>query len=202
VLHERFDAAETVGVDSSRARLAAAPADEAGLRFEVGDIAGWTTDDKVDLIFASASLQWLPGQPRLLTRVAQLLADRGQIALQMPANDDHPSHVVAAELAAEEPYRAELAGYFQRPPVLAPETYAELLHDLGYDEQQVRLQVYPLEFDDAAMVVEWVGGSLLGDYRAPVAAAVRALRRRLPRAAAGAPRPRAADFYPYKRLLF
>ena len=64
----------------------------------------------------------------------------GQLAVQVPANADHPAHLVAAEVAAE---------LLAEPPpdpvaqnVLAPEEYAVLLDELGFADQQVRLQVY------------------------------------------------------------
>jgi trans-aconitate 2-methyltransferase len=83
----------------------------------------------------------------------------------VPANDDHPTHVTAAEIAGEPPFRAALAGFRRREPVLAPELYATLLHRLGYREQHVRLQVYPHRLERRDAVVEWVKGAMLTDYQ-------------------------------------
>jgi trans-aconitate 2-methyltransferase len=203
-LHRRLNARETVGVERSAAMLVEARGHAGdGLRFQRGDIARFTADAPFDLVFASASLQWVPDHRALLPRLTRLLAAGGQLAVQVPANHDHASHVVAAELAGEEPYARELGGYVRTSPVLAPETYAELLYALGYRRQHVRLQVYPLELAAADEVVEWVKGSLLSDYRERLPehlfdrflAAYRGrLLARLDHA-----RP---YFYAYKRLLF
>ena len=108
-----------------------------------------------DLVLANASLQWVPDHPRVLARWAAALAPRGQLAVQVPTNADHPSHLLAAEVAATEPF----ASAFDGPPppdqvaanVLVPEDYATLLHDLGFAEQVVRLQVYGHVLDSTAV---------------------------------------------------
>jgi trans-aconitate 2-methyltransferase len=45
--------------------------------------------------------------------------------------------------------------------VFAPETYAELLDELGFTEQHVRLQVYGHRLASTAAVVEWTKGTAL-----------------------------------------
>ena len=45
--------------------------------------------------------------------------------------------------------------------MLQPEVYAEVLHDLGYERQHVRLQVYPHVLPSSRHVVEWVRGTML-----------------------------------------
>jgi trans-aconitate methyltransferase len=44
------------------------------------------------------------GHPRLLARLTRVLADDGQLGVQVPANHDQASHIGAAELAREQPY--------------------------------------------------------------------------------------------------
>jgi trans-aconitate 2-methyltransferase len=155
-LHRRVGASSTVGVDSSAAMLDRAPEVD-GLRFELGDIR--TFDGAYDLVFSNAALQWVDDHPPLFARLAGALRPGGQLAVQMPANHDHPSHVIAAELAEE------LGGVGRRFPVLAPEVYAGLLFELGLVDRHVRLQVYGHELANTAEVVEWVKGTLLTDYR-------------------------------------
>ena len=165
-LHERTRARSTLGLDSSRAMLERS-ADHAGdgLTFELGDIAEWAPSEPVDLIFSNAALHWIDDHDELFTRLTCALAPSGQLAVQVPANHDHPSHLVAERVAAEEPFHAALDGYVRRSPVLAPERYAQLLHRLGYRSQHVRLHVYLHVLPEAGAVVDWVKGTLLTDYR-------------------------------------
>ena len=164
--HERTRAQETVGLDSSPSMLERSTLYAGGgLTFELGDIAAWTPAAPVDLVVSNAALHWVDDHGELFARLTGALAPGGQLAVQVPANHDHPSHLVAERVAAEEPFRASLGGYVRRTPVLAPERYAQLLHRLGYSAQHVRLQVYLHVLPDAAAVVEWVKGTLLTDYQ-------------------------------------
>ncbi|HKE99257.1 MAG TPA: methyltransferase domain-containing protein [Actinomycetes bacterium] len=164
-LHRVLGAAETLGLDSSPAMLAKArPRAGDGLRFELGDIAGFGQGGW-DVVFSNAALHWLPDHAALLARLAGLLAAGGQLAAQLPANHDHPAHRVAAELAAEAPFAAALGGWRRDWPVRAPEWYATLLDRLGLAAQHVRLQVYLHRLAGPEEVVEWVRGTLLTDYQ-------------------------------------
>jgi len=203
VLHRRFAAAETMGIDNSPAMLAKSGAFvEEGLRFERADIRDLAPDHRYDLIFSNAALQWVPNHKELLYRLTASLAANGQLAVQVPANDDHPSHVVAAEVAGEEPFREVLGGYTRRNHVLEPEGYAILLDRLGFRDQHVRLQVYGHRLGSREEVVEWVKGSLLTDYRGrmPAEPYQRFLDRYRERLI-----PQLEDtrpyFYPFKRIL-
>ena len=188
-LHERLQAAETVGIDNSEAMLAKAPS-APGLRFEKAAIESF--DQKgFDLMFSNAALHWVADHETLFGRLTKGLAPEGQVAVQMPANDDHPSHVTAAEVARE-------LGMEPKPvPMLSPEHYARLLFDLGYRRQHVRLQIYGHVLPSSEEVVEWVKGTLLTYYERGDGRFIDRYRSRLLERI-GEHRP---YFYTYKRLL-
>lgn len=169
-LHRRLGAAETVGIDSSTAMLERARAehgDVPGVRFELGDITEWIGEDH-DLVFANASFQWVDEHLGLLARMRTALRPGGQLAFQVPANYRHPSHVLAREVAQESPFIDALDGDVPEDRgrfVLAPETYADLLYELGASAQVVRMEVYGHELASTSEVVEWVQGTLLTAYR-------------------------------------
>jgi trans-aconitate 2-methyltransferase len=195
-LHDSAGAVETTGIDNSEAMLArSAEFAGDGVRFERSDIGAFAPDTQFDLIFSNAALQWIPDHVTLLTRLASFLAPGGQIAIQMPANDSHPSHATAAEVARTfgvEP---------RHDPILAVDEYARLLHSLGFERQNVRMQVYGHLLDSTASVIEWVKGTLLTEYETRLAARYpqfldaysKLLLERL-----GDQRP---YFYTYKRIL-
>ncbi len=165
VLHERTQAAETVGVDRSDAMLnQSAQHAGAGVRFERGDIAAFAGNG-LDVVFANASLQWVDDHETLFPRLASTLKPGGQLAVQMPSNNDHVSHRTAHVVAREPRHAAALGGYVREYPLREPEWYAELFARLGFAEQHVREQVYLHRLPGRAEVVEWVKGSLLTDYR-------------------------------------
>jgi trans-aconitate 2-methyltransferase len=196
-LHEALGAAETLGIDDSAAMLRKANALATGtLHFREQSIEAFTADAPLDLVFSNAALHWVPDHEGLLARLTGFLSPNGQLAVQMPANDTHASHGVAAEVALE-------FGLEPRPdPLLDVEGYAELLHRLGYTRQHVRMQVYGHLLPSSSDVVEWVRGALLTYYEAQLppdrfAGFLEVYRARL----AAVLGERAPYFYTYKRVL-
>ena len=160
-LHDGFAARETIGIDDSPAMMEKASALATGtLRFEQQAIQEFDSNEPFDLIFSNAALHWIAGHEDLLARLTRLLSDRGQLAIQMPANDTHASHRIAAHVARH-------FGLEPRPsPILPIEQYAALLHRLGFPQPHVRMQVYGHLLPSSADVVEWVRGALLTHYEA------------------------------------
>jgi trans-aconitate 2-methyltransferase len=196
-LHESLEATETLGIDDSETMLLKAEHFEGEmLHFERGNIEAFIADEPFDLVFSNAALHWVPDHESLFARLTGFLSPHGQLAIQMPANDSHPSHRVAADVAVE-------LGLPRRPDyVLCVERYAELLYRLGYTQQHVRMQVYGHLLPSSADVVEWVRGALLTHYEALLspdrfADFVDVYRARLAEAL-GESTP---YFYTYKRVL-
>jgi trans-aconitate 2-methyltransferase len=208
-LHERTGAAATLGLDSSPAMLERARAHETGhesghetegVRFELGDIEGFSAVRDYDVVFTNAALHWVPDHPALLARLRSALRPGGQLAVQVPANTDHPSHALAFEVAAEPPFGLVVD---ERSPVLVPERYATLLDELGFDDVHVRLQVYGHHLASTADVVEWTKGTTLTRFERELtperySAFVDRYRERV-LATLGDHSP---YFYTFKRLLF
>jgi trans-aconitate 2-methyltransferase len=200
-LAARLGAASALGLDSSPEMLAAAAGGAEGVELRRADIGSWSAPATFDVVFSNAALQWVPDHRATLSRWAAALAPGGQLAVQVPANADHPSHRVARQLAGEwlgpdappDPVDAN---------VLAPEDYAVILDRLGFADQHVRLVVYGHRLESAGAVVEWVKGTSLTRFRAVLDPDgwdrfVAEYRRRL-RAVLGDGRP---YFYPFKRIL-
>jgi trans-aconitate 2-methyltransferase len=198
--HRALAAASTVGIDSSSAMLAAAPSCE-GLSFELGDIGKWEAPASCDVVLSNAALHWVPDHRAVLGRWRAALRPGGQLAVQVPANHDHPSHTVVAEVT-------DRLGLTIEPDpvavnVLRPEQYAIVLDDLGAVEQHVRLQVFVHHLPSSADVVEWVKGTTLTRVKRATDAEgyeafLTAYRARLLEVIGD----RAPYTYPFKRILF
>ena len=202
-LHRALQAKQTVGLDSSEAMLERSAAFvEPGLRFEQADLQQLSGHGQYDLVFSHAALQWVPDHPTLLRVIHAALAPGGQLAVQLPANQDFPSHTVAEEIAAEAPFRQALLGPSPHQGVLTPEGYSVALHQAGFGRQHVRLQVFAHLLDSREEVVEWVKGTLLTDYQRRLPAGLfdafveRYRERLLPRLDPARP-----YLYPFKRIL-
>ncbi|MBL9103321.1 MAG: methyltransferase domain-containing protein [Myxococcales bacterium] len=215
VLVEKLRARSALGVDKSPEMLdavagapvlrdlSASPPGTAGLRFALQDITRFDAGPVFDLVFSNAALHWLPDHPALLARLAAMLKPGGQLAVQMPRNEHHPGHRLAAELASEAPWQAELGGFVQRFNVDSPAAYATLLASLGFQRTHVRLQVYSHRMPDGATVADFLAGSLLTGYKQRLTPAryrefFAEYRRRVGEAL-GVDRP---YLYTFERLLF
>lgn len=205
-LHAHLGATETLGIDSSQSMLAEAPVGIEGLRFDVRDGATYEHHSAWDVVFSNAALQWMPKHHDVICCWAEALKPGGQLAIQMPSNADHPSHMVSSELSLETMFQHEFDGGPPPDPVhenvLTPEEYATLLYDLGFERQHVRLQVYGHVLASSAEVVEWVKGTSLTRFQKAMSPEaferfVDEYRRRL-LAIIGDKSP---YFYPFKRIL-
>lgn len=166
-LHERLGCRETLGLDRSEKMLEKSSAYTApGLLFRGGTVEDFAPAAPVDLVFSNAALHFVAGHDALFTRLASFLGPGGQLAIHLPANQDHATHVTAREIAAEAPFAAALGGFDLPTHVLSVEAYATLLHRLSFARQSVKLVVYGHLLESPESVFEWVKGSILTEYQA------------------------------------
>lgn len=168
LLVRRFPKARITGIDRSQAMLAAARLRLPQVRFEQVDIADWAPAEPYDLIFANASLQWLPNHEALFPRLASLLTTGGYLAVQLPDTLHEPTHVLLRMIAADGPWAAKLI------PVAKSRTrigtiedhYRWLVASCGSIELWNTIYVYPL--NHAAEIVEWMKGTGLIPFLGPL----------------------------------
>lgn len=204
LLAERLSDAIVEGIDASPAMLARAAA-HAGKRvtFRLADIADLHEYRAYDLVFSNAALQWVPDNETVMRRILGTLRPGAQVAVQVPANEHHPSHYLAAVVAQEPPFRDLLGGFVRRSEALPLERYATLLWEHGFREQVCFEKVYGHELPSTRAVVEWVKGTSLNAYLSRLAPGAQErflaayTERLLHTLGDGAP-----YFYPFRRLLF
>ncbi len=82
----RFPDAEVTGLDSSADMIEKARKRLPRLSFVQADLAGWAPEERYDLIFANAVLQWLPDHEALFARLAAALKPGGVLVCSV----EHP----------------------------------------------------------------------------------------------------------------
>lgn len=128
-LKARFPAHRLIGVDQSPAMLAAAADTGTYDALVEQDIATWVPEAPPVVIFSNAALHWLPHHERLLPRLSQCLAPGGTLAVQVPHQNNAPSHRVWVSLMDEMfPDRYDSA---EGPGVFQPAEYYRMLSGLG-----------------------------------------------------------------------
>jgi trans-aconitate 2-methyltransferase len=192
---------DVTGIDSSAEMLAQArPLTRRRLRFEqqaIEDVQGeW------DLVFSHAALQWVDGHETLIPRVLSLVAPGGQLAIQVPSNHNHDSHVLIRETAWEEPFRAALDGWTRTAPVLPIDVYAEILYTHGAIGVTAFEKIYPHVLADSDAIADWVKGTALVPYIERLPADLRNPFMTRYRQKLRSRWPESPVFYPFRRTLF
>jgi trans-aconitate 2-methyltransferase len=159
-LKRRYPDARVHGLDSSEAMLEQARARDPGIDWRLGDIGGWVPDRAVDLVWANASLHWLPDHRALLRRLTGVLAPGGVLAAQMPMAHGTRHHALMREVAGEGPWAPALAGVATVGPLLEPEAYYAVLAE-RCGTVDVWSTTYLQALAGADAVLEWMKGTAL-----------------------------------------
>lgn len=205
LLASRFPGAAVVGVDTSDNMLDVARARIPGASFVNADIGDWRPPEGADVIFANASLHFLPDHRGTITRLLHALPPGGRLAVQMPNNTHEPSHAAMRMVAADGPWASRLLPVAKSLTVVGQaEEYYDLLAPLcrKVDIWQT-IYVHPLDGPDD--VVEWFAGSGLRPFLdlltpAEIEEFLARYRERLAQAYPG--RPNGKVLLRYPRLFF
>ena len=166
-LRRAYPQAEIVGVDLSPDMLAAAARRLPDASFIEGDAARFDTRG-FDLVFANAVFHWIPGHLAVLAHIAAALPSGGCLALQMPDNEDEPSHRLMREVAARDLIRTNA-----RERIGAFADYESALNPpCGHVDLWRTTYVHRLATPDD--VVKWVEGAGLRPFLDPLDAQNRA----------------------------
>jgi trans-aconitate 2-methyltransferase len=164
LLLRRFPGARTVGLDTSDAMLARARLRARQARFVKQDIARWAPDDRPDLIFANAALQFLPDHDQLFPRLVSYLAPGGVLAAQMPNTARESSHALMRMIAAEGPWSSRLVPIAKTQPLIAGyDEYYEWLRPVA-SRVDVWMTTYVHPVDGPPGIADWFAGSALQPF--------------------------------------
>lgn len=163
LLKRRHPEARVHGLDASEAMLEQARARRDDVDWRLGDIAGWTPDAPVDLIFSNAALHWLPDHEALLRRLTGFLSSGGTIAIQMPIAHDTLHHRLMREVAAEGPWAGALKDARPVMPLLDPAAYYSVLAE-SCGDVDVWSTRYLQALTGPDAVLEWMKGTSLRPY--------------------------------------
>jgi trans-aconitate 2-methyltransferase len=165
LLRNHLPEAAVTGLDSSPAMVEAARVRLPGTTFRLGDIASWAeSGERPDLLFANASLQWLPDHAALLPRLVAALPPGGRLAVQVPDNLDEPAHHLMREVARSGPWAATLADAAEaRAARHGPDWYVRVLRAAGA-QVDIWRTTYHHHLTGLSALVEWFRGTGLRPF--------------------------------------
>ena len=141
--------------------------------FLEADIRQWQPSEPQDLIYANASLQWLTDHQQLFPSLLSKLATHGILAVQMPDNQDEPSHRAMREVAENGPWQQTLleAGAI-RAKVLSANQYYDLLAPKA-ERVDIWRTTYYHPMPSAQAIVDWLRATGLRPFLEPLSEAMR-----------------------------
>jgi trans-aconitate 2-methyltransferase len=163
-LKDKWPDRRVTGVDSSADMLAAAREKfPHGIEWRQADIAAWAPTTAPALIFANASLHWVPDHPALIPRLMSALAPGGVLAFQIPESGTQPYHHCIETVIASPRWRERLKGVHPHDDPLRPRAYYDLLAPMAADIDVWETDYHHvLEGDDP--VTEWISSTGLGPF--------------------------------------
>jgi trans-aconitate 2-methyltransferase len=165
LLTRNFPGAAIVGIDTSDNMLAVARARVPAATFVKADIEFWRSPEPADVIFANATLHFLPDHRKVITRLLDSLRPGGRLAVQMPNITTHElSHAAMRMVAADGPWASRLVPIAKSLTVIGqPDEYYDLFAPLcrAIDVWQT-VYIHPLDGPEG--VVEWFEGSGLRPF--------------------------------------
>ncbi|SUB81958.1 Trans-aconitate 2-methyltransferase [Pragia fontium] len=168
LLHNAYPEARVTGVDSSQAMLEQAKQRLPACQFQQADIGHWRPENPQDIIYANASLQWVPNHNQLMLHLLRQLVPGGVLAFQVPDNLDQPSHALMRKVASEGTWSAKYSQQrYHDKVLLTTEGYYDLLAEAGCQVDIWRTTFYHV-MPSVAAIVEWVKSTGLRPFLAPL----------------------------------
>jgi len=203
LLRRRWPDARIVSIDNSAEMLARARAKADADAWIEADITDWQPEEKIDVLFTNAALQWLDGHDALFPRLAGFVAPGGCLAIQIPANHDSSAQRLVVDTARDGPWRERLEPVLRHRSVGDAAFYYDLLRphtdalDIWYTE-------YTQVFSGENPILDFIKGSRLRPLLAALDEPERSafeteFAKRV--AAAHPKRADGATLYPFKRLF-
>src|SRR3990167_150029 len=163
LLKNRWPKAKVIGLDSSLAMLEGARNSYPDIHFIAGDIQHFSPLEKIDCLFANASLQWLDEHEILIPKLLQLMNSGGIFGIQMPNNFHSPSHQVSMRVlennADWKPILKKMRYGVLTEPLYQLPWYYDLLIKSGAKALQLWETEYFQEMSDYREIFDWIKGT-------------------------------------------
>ena len=163
ILKEKFPCSKVIGADNSDEMLEKARSIYPEIEFIKLDANGdfCDLDEKFDILFSNACIQWLPDHHKLLPKLFSLLKTEGVLAVQIPMQREHPVHQIINELIHKKAWNSKVTA--RQYNNLSSEEYFDVLSSLS-DEFEIWETTYCHRMPDYESIIEWYKGTGLRPY--------------------------------------
>ncbi len=164
-LSEKLSNSTVLGIDNSAEMLAKAPTAE-NLTFKELSIPDQLKEEtKWDVILSNAALQWIDNHGELFPKIISRLNPGGQLAVQMPQQNENILNRILLNLVQEEPFASYLNNWTRPSPVLSLDEYAKIFFENGGKDLVIYEKVYPQISTSKNDFFDFISGSALTVYQ-------------------------------------
>ena len=158
VLKDKFPNAKIIGADNSDEMLEKARGLYPDIEFINLDANGdlHEINEKFDIVFSNACIQWLPNHNELLPKLMTLLKPNGILAIQIPMQREHPVHIIINELVNTTKWNDKIIP--RQYNNLTTEEYFDVLSDISNDFE-IWGTTYCHRMPSYESIIEWYKGT-------------------------------------------
>ena len=166
VLKKLFPNAHTIGADFSPNMIEKAKTDYPDIEFMLFDATKdfEKIEDKFDIVFSNACIQWVPNHKKLLSDMMCILKPNGVLAVQVPMNFEEPIHKIIAEVITRKEW-AEKIGAGRQFHTLKESEYFDILSDISSDFTMWKT-IYMHRMPSHQSIIEWYKSTGMKEYLA------------------------------------
>jgi trans-aconitate 2-methyltransferase len=110
ILCQRWPDSSIIGADNSPAMIKKATEDYPGQKWILFDAGKDEMDEKFDIVFSNATIQWIPDHDALLNKFSSMMNENGILAIQIPLFFDMPLGVAIANIASNKKWQQATKG--------------------------------------------------------------------------------------------
>lgn len=163
VLQNRFSDAEIIGIDSSQNMINRAKKEHSSIEFNCCDVRTlFDKEDKYDVVFSNACIQWIPNHNELVKNLFGLLNKNGVLAVQIPFNFSEPIRQIITKTVLSDKWKNHFKGT-RTMYVLSESKYYDLLSEIT-DNFSLWQTVYYHTMHSHQDIIEWYRGTGLRPY--------------------------------------
>ena len=163
VLREHWPEAHVAGIDNSPEMIATSRNEYPNEEWILADLATYQPKVSADLVFANATLQWLPDHEVLVPRLFEWVNPGGALAVQIPATGDSPLAKAVISVSDRPEWNRYTAGTERRLNYRTPEYYFDILHRLGTNLALWQTTYYHILSSQQGLI-EWYRGTGMKPY--------------------------------------
>lgn len=110
ILFQRWPKAKIEGIDNSASMIESAKKNYPDMEWRIADATKMETNEKYDIIFSNATIQWIHNQKKLIADLFDMMEDGGALAIQLPLYHTMPVSKAIENVSLKERWKKQTIG--------------------------------------------------------------------------------------------